>query len=269
MSNPLPNFEGVYGSSINALRLVYMMGAIWLLTKKFPNRKLVILEVGSWCGASALTWGEALEIYNDRQGSITCVDFWVPHHDTNVNQDKIYQEMDAAAGSGEAYNVFLHNIGFIPEGVEIEILRGDSKEVLPSLADRKFDLVYIDGDHTYEGVKSDIRNCLELVNVGGLLTGDDLEIQAHSVKNPISLKELALDRERNSEYDSNYHPGVTLAVAEIFGPVSSWYGFWGMQKLEHGWDQFSLDECPMHLPKFLSVEHLMSLKSLLYHQDLI
>jgi len=269
MGNSGPNFEGVYGSSINALRLVYMMGVVWLLADKFSHRKLAILEIGSWCGASALTWGEALELFNDRRGKITCVDFWKPHHNTDVNQDVIYKDMGDAAKSGDAYDVSLRNIEYLPEGVEIEIIRGDSKDVLPSLVGRKYDLVYIDGDHTYEGVMADINNCLELVNGGGILAGDDLEIQAHAVNGLVSTFEPALDRAANAKYGSNYHPGVTLAVSEIFGPVSSWYGFWGMQRYGDDWKQFSLDGFPMHFPKFLPIEHLIQLKSLLHHPDLI
>jgi predicted O-methyltransferase YrrM len=268
MSKPVPNFEGVYGSSINALRLVYMIGAVWLLARQYSGRKLAILEIGSWCGASALTWGEALELFNDSRGKITCVDFWEPHHDIDINQDAIYKEMNDAAESGDAYTVFLQNIQSLPEGVEIEIIRGDSKEVLPSLEGQMYDLVYIDGDHTYESVKADINFCLELVNEGGILAGDDLEIQAHAVNNPISINEPVLDRVINAEYGSNYHPGVTLAVSEIFGPVSSWYGLWGMQKFGDEWKQFSLDGFPMHIPKFLPVKHLIKLKSLLHHPDL-
>jgi predicted O-methyltransferase YrrM len=264
-----PNFDGVFGSPINALRFVYMMGAVWFLSNKFPNKKLAILEVGSWCGASALVWGEALERYAKSQGAVTCVDFWEPHHDTHANADVIYQEMDAAAESGEAYDVFLNNIGFLPEGVEIEIIRGDSKKVLPSLDNRRFDLIYIDGDHTYNGVNSDINNCLGLVNEGGILSGDDLEIQKHAIERPASTIDPALDLTKNPELGSNYHPGVTLAVEENFGPVSSWYGFWGMQKIDPGWQQFSLDGLPLNFPKFLPVEQLIKLKSLLHHPDLV
>ncbi len=267
MSNSKPNFEGAYGVSLNPIRFIFMMGAVWYLTNKFPGKKLEILEVGSWCGASALVWGEALERYADSQGKITCVDFWEPHHDTYVNTDVIYREMNAAAESGEAYNIFLNNIAFLPDGVEIEIIRGDSKDILPSLDNRRFDLIYIDGDHTYNGVISDIKNCLDLVNEGGILSGDDLEIQAHNVKRSTSTLDPALDRTKNPELGSNYHPGVTLAVAKIFGPVSSWYGFWGMQKIDSGWKPFSLDGLPQNIPKFLPAEQYIKLKLLLLNAE--
>jgi hypothetical protein len=54
-----PNFEGVYGDIINPLRLMYMMGLVWRLAQD-GRTALNMLEVGSWCGSSALTLGEAV-----------------------------------------------------------------------------------------------------------------------------------------------------------------------------------------------------------------
>ena len=45
---------------------------------------------------------------------------------------------------------------------KIEFLRGTSAEVLPTLGN--FDMIYIDGDHTYDAVKSDWELCKEKWN---------------------------------------------------------------------------------------------------------
>lgn len=37
----------------------------------------------------------------------------------------------------------------------IKLIKGESKDVIPKLEEKQFDLVYIDGDHSYEGTKSD------------------------------------------------------------------------------------------------------------------
>ena len=37
----------------------------------------------------------------------------------------------------------------------------------------KLDWIYIDGDHSYTGVKNDLNNAIEVVKPGGLIIGDD------------------------------------------------------------------------------------------------
>jgi hypothetical protein len=56
---------------------------------------------------------------------------------------------------------------------EVEILRSESKAALESLADDSLDFIYIDGDHTYNGVKTDLELALRKVKKGGVITGDD------------------------------------------------------------------------------------------------
>ena len=248
---------------------MYMMGVVWFLSREFPNKRLEILEIGSWVGASTLLWGEALELYANSKGRITCVDFWTPHHDTVVNKDSVYRDMNLAAESGEAYDTFLSNTRFLPNEVEVIVKRGDSKAVLPLLENLSYDLIYIDGDHTYRGVSEDIKNCKSLLKQRGVISGDDLEIQAHVFQSPIDIVEPHLDRDIHPETQSNFHPGVTRAVSENFGPVSSWCGFWAMQKNDSNWSHVSLDGFPMSLPSFLPIDEIIKLKTLFFNADLI
>jgi hypothetical protein len=45
------------------------------------------------------------------------------------------------------------------------------------LVGKEFDFVYIDGLHTYDGVKTDIQNYLPLVKKGGVIGGHDYTLQ--------------------------------------------------------------------------------------------
>ena len=45
----------------------------------------------------------------------------------------------------------------------------------PLLPDESLDLVFIDGDHTYEGCKADISNYYAKVKPGGFIAGHDYE----------------------------------------------------------------------------------------------
>lgn len=55
----------------------------------------------------------------------------------------------------------------------VRIVRKDSVMAASGFPDGYFDLVYIDGDHTYEGCKRDIEAWYPKVRPGGYVTGDD------------------------------------------------------------------------------------------------
>ena len=56
-----------------------------------------------------------------------------------------------------------------------KLITGNSKDILPILIkeNRKFDLIFIDGDHKYNTVKSDMLNSLKLINSNGYILLDD------------------------------------------------------------------------------------------------
>jgi len=69
---------------------------------------------------------------------------------------------------------------FALPGQKLSLIRGDShdlrtlKMVKRILGDRKFDFLFIDGDHTYEGVKKDFEMYGQLVEEGGIIAFHDI-----------------------------------------------------------------------------------------------
>lgn len=59
-------------------------------------------------------------------------------------------------------------------GVELHL--GDSSTALARFPDDHFDWIYIDGDHSYDGVKRDIRVARTKVKPGGLLIFNDFTL---------------------------------------------------------------------------------------------
>lgn len=53
------------------------------------------------------------------------------------------------------------------------IVRGLSNEVSSRFEDNTFGMVYLDGDHSYEGVKRDLENYYPKVVKGGIIAGHD------------------------------------------------------------------------------------------------
>jgi hypothetical protein len=57
----------------------------------------------------------------------------------------------------------------------VVVHRATSVVAASSIADASLDWVYIDGDHSYAGVKTDLETYLPKVRRGGLLCGDDYD----------------------------------------------------------------------------------------------
>lgn len=55
------------------------------------------------------------------------------------------------------------------------LLRGYSQDLLPFFAPNTFDLIYIDGDHSYEGCKRDLQMSWKIVKSGGFVCGHDYQ----------------------------------------------------------------------------------------------
>lgn len=62
------------------------------------------------------------------------------------------------------------------ESEAVVIHRKTAMEFLPDVADKSLDFVYVDGDHTYESVLSDLNAAFEKVRVGGYICGDDYSL---------------------------------------------------------------------------------------------
>lgn len=61
---------------------------------------------------------------------------------------------------------------------KVEIYRELSVEAARHFSDAQLDFVYIDGDHSYEGVKNDLAAFFPKVKPGGLIIGDDYTLGA-------------------------------------------------------------------------------------------
>lgn len=55
----------------------------------------------------------------------------------------------------------------------IKIIRNKSIDFFKELPDNYLDFVYIDGDHSYEGVKTDLEYAIKKVKKGGFICGHD------------------------------------------------------------------------------------------------
>lgn len=200
-----------------------------------------ILEVGSWAGWSAIVWAKALQDCKQKAGAVVCVDPWTSYLDLNANRAPVYGAMAAATKRDAIMRLFYHNVRTAGYAATVHPLRGASDCCLPMLRDAWFHLVFIDGDHSYAAVKRDLENASRLVCDGGLLCGDDLELQFQDLDEARLRENLHHDYPLDSRSKERFHPGVTLAVWEFFGQrISGWDGLWAMRKVGNAWQPVNL-----------------------------
>ena len=65
----------------------------------------------------------------------------------------------------------------------IFLLKGFSYDVLNEFNDNYFDMIYLDGDHSYEGVKKDLEVSFKKIKNNGYIMGHDYEANLEKTKN--------------------------------------------------------------------------------------
>ena len=255
---------GLFGIQSAPERYVYMQATVHLLSQIRAGQPLRILEVGSWVGASALTWLDALDRYAGGKGEVWCCDLWEPYLEVSPERaaqssgalpaEDVGLAMDVAARAGIAQALFDYNVARAGGSGRVVQLKGDSGRVLAGLGSEQFDLVYIDGDHRMGAVRRDIAEAKRLVRRGGVVSGDDLEHQLHEVDPDFARAQTTADWLVDPKTGQGYHPGVTVAVAEGFGRVSAYGGYWLMRRLGDGFQPVDLSGRPVHVPPHVPVD---------------
>ena len=109
-----------------------------------------VLEIGSLMGASALAMAASSHVRR-----VTCIDPWFQLR---------------------TFRIFLHNVEVSGASQRIHPIRSTSQHILPLFQLASFDTIYIDGDHSEEGVRFDIRQARRLIRPLGRIIGDDYDI---------------------------------------------------------------------------------------------
>jgi predicted O-methyltransferase YrrM len=211
------------------VRHCYMREAVRELAGKAGDRPLRILEIGSWAGGSAITFALALREFAHPKSRVVCIDPWV-YYPMNRGNQQVNDIMANALRSGAVFQLFHHNISSAAVDELVIPMRGHSSDIMPMLLRDSFDLIFIDGDHSYEFVQTDVAMSRPLIREGGIICGDDLERQLADIDHAYCVQMRQDDYVPDPKTGIRFHPGVTLAVGEAFGRVSEVAGFWAVQR---------------------------------------
>lgn len=136
------------------------MARDWLV-EKLPKNSIGC-EKGVWVGAFSyklLTATKPKILY--------LVDPW-----------KVYPSQSPLYGNGFARTQkdldILHDsvVNRFKNSPSVKVLR---QETLTGIPDNYLDWIYVDGDHSYESVTSDLLESLRVVKIGGIIAGDDFQ----------------------------------------------------------------------------------------------
>lgn len=168
--NPPPNWN-VNKCNHQFYGIVKLAHHLYDFLHPFP-KPLRMLEIGSFKGESASIFA-AMQVFD----SITCIEPFKGFGDGVLKQfDSSWKEVKR-----EFWTNTRH-------WDSIKLIQDYSYNVLPSLEDKYYDFIYIDGSHSYEAVLSDIT--LSIPKCKSIIGGHD--------------------------YGSQFE-GVTQAVNEVFG----------------------------------------------------
>jgi predicted O-methyltransferase YrrM len=133
-----------------------------------------IVEVGTWKGASAI---HMAQICRDQEieTDILCVDTFLGASGLYLRQGFAEEMLKMKNGMPTIYQTFLRNVIEADLTDVITPLPLPSREAAVVLVKRRVraDLIYIDGDHSYEGCLEDLTAFRQVLAPGGLMLADD------------------------------------------------------------------------------------------------
>jgi predicted O-methyltransferase YrrM len=138
-------------------------------------RPRIIVEVGTWKGASAIHMGQLVRTLG-LSTQIVCVDTWLGSPEHFLGLGKGWREsLRLRNGFPQLYFTFLTNV--VQHGLTdiIVPLPATSENAVSILSHKSIrpDLVYIDAAHEYAAVKRDLQMYWQLLSDDGVLLGDD------------------------------------------------------------------------------------------------
>lgn len=165
------------------------------------NDHLRVLEIGSWLGAGST------KILARHASELICIDHW------RGNENQEHKDI---LNNCDPHLIFKENTSQF--GEKIQSIKIDSENISKLNFKDPFDFIFIDGDHRYTKTIKDIHNCLPLLKKGGIISGHDCEARYSQLIKGFTEAELEADHTNSPDFKfKHYHPGVIVAVGEIFG----------------------------------------------------
>lgn len=151
--------------SINGLTSLVEKEAIWDLSMQYIPEGGLAIEIGTWCGGSAVIIGEVCKQKNAR---LICIDAF--SSDMHEVGDVVHYE---------AFKTVIDNC----YGLPIDYMCGDSQYFVNYIKPEIADFMFIDGVHKLPTVETDIVGFWKALKFGGCYL-------MHDYGNPCDVKQV-------------------------------------------------------------------------------
>lgn len=129
----------------------------WLAEQAATHKAIV--EIGAWKGCSTRA------LADNTTGQITAVDTFLG----TPSEDEMRRELEKHE-PGWLEAIFRKNIADL---TNVRVMAMSSSSAAWALRAERFDMIFIDADHNYEAVKSDILAWMPKLVSGGIIAGHD------------------------------------------------------------------------------------------------
>jgi hypothetical protein len=145
------------------------------ISRKSASEPLLIVEVGTWKGKSAINMATILKNSGRTNFKIVCIDTWLGAQEFWTDRKGGIRDLHMVNGYPNIFYTFTKNVKKLGHDDVIVPFPLSSTEAAYVLDYYKLrpDVIYIDAAHEYDAVKRDIELYWPLVAPGGTLLGDD------------------------------------------------------------------------------------------------
>lgn len=141
--------------------VVYRLADNWFQFVPVTSNPIRYAEIGAFYGANLVSVARSYAVHPE--STIVAIDPWIDYEE--------YPEYKGQQTS--IYDAFQNNLKQCGITDRVTVKRGYSHDILPTLEDSSFDILYIDGNHEPEYVLEDAVLAFRKVKVGGYLIFDD------------------------------------------------------------------------------------------------
>jgi predicted O-methyltransferase YrrM len=126
------------------------------------NNNSIFIEIGTWKGKSTVFMAEKIKESN-KQIKFYAIDTFEGTNNEHENYDCIQTKT--------LYEEYLKNIEPVKD--YIITIKGNSNKVHEQFENDSIDFIFIDADHSYEAVKTDLKNWYSKIKSSGIIAGHD------------------------------------------------------------------------------------------------